>query len=132
MAQIPTIPQSHRALAEAPGVAAFTTLGASGYPQSTAIWYLLEGDVIRTSLHTSRQKYRNIAVHPQATLFWIDPANPFHTLEVRGDITIEDDTDLAFLKHMLPHYGQTLETFPAELDNRVVVTLTPRRVVTNG
>ena len=113
-----TIPASHRALAEAPGVAALTTLGADGYPQSTAIWFLLDGDVIRTSLHTSRQKYRNLVRHPQATLFLIDPANPFRTLEVRADVTLAEDSDLSLLQRLLAHYGQTLETFAAPIDNR--------------
>jgi PPOX class probable F420-dependent enzyme len=127
-----TIPASHRTLAEAPGVAALATLGADGYPQATAVWFLLDGDVIRTSLLRSRQKYRNLVRHPQATLFLIDPANPYRTLEVRGDVTLEEDTDLSLLKRLLAHYGQTLETFAAPTDNRVVLTLTPHRVVANG
>lgn len=132
MTEISTIPASHLDLAQAPGVTAFTTMGADGYPQTTAIWYLLDGDVIRTSLHTSRQKYRNAQRHPQATLFFLDPANPYRTLEVRGDVSIDDDADLTFLTRLLAHYGQTLETFPAPVDSRVVLTLTPRRVVANG
>jgi PPOX class probable F420-dependent enzyme len=126
------IPAEHRYLLEPPGVAAFTTVGADGYPQATAIWFLLDGDVVRTSLHRSRQKYRNVVNHPQATLFLIDPANPYHTLEIRGDVSLEDDGDKSFLVRLLAHYGQTLETFAAPADNRVVLTLTPRHVVANG
>jgi PPOX class probable F420-dependent enzyme len=127
-----SIPAAHRSLLEQPGVAAFTTIGADGYPQTTAIWFLLDGDVVRTSLHRSRQKLRNAQAHPQATLFVIDPANPYHTIEIRGDVTIEDAADTSFLDRLVRHYGQTLDTFRAPQDNRVVLTLTPRRVVTNG
>jgi PPOX class probable F420-dependent enzyme len=126
------IPAAHRGLLEQPGVAAFTTVGADGYPQATAIWFLLDGDVVRTSLHRSRQKFRNALNHPQATLFLIDPANPFHTVEIRGDVSVQDAEDTSFLERLLAHYGQTLETFAAPVDNRVVLTLTPRHVVTNG
>ena len=63
-----TLPDSHRDLLTAPGVALLTTNGPDGYPQSTAIWYLADEDVVRISLHTSRQKYRNLRRDPHATL----------------------------------------------------------------
>src|SRR6476660_8654401 len=90
-----TLPASHIDLLDAPGVATLSTLGPDGYPQVTAIWFMRDGDAIVTSLTTIRQKLRNIARHPQATLFLVDPANPYRTLEIRGDVTIEDDPELA-------------------------------------
>ena len=134
MTDIAAIPAAHRDLLDKPGVAAFTTVGADGYPQTTAIWFLLDGDVVRTSLHRSRQNSTRYALrHPQATLFLIDPANPtHHTVEIRGDVSVEDATDTSFLERLLAHYGRTLETFGAPVDNRVVLTLTPRHVVANG
>jgi len=127
-----TIPSSHRDLAEATGVGVLSTVGTDGVPQSTAVWYKLEGDVIRTSLHTSRQKYRNLVAHPLATLFILDPTNPYRTLEIRADATIADDADASYFESIVRHYGQDPATFPAPSDNRVILTLTPRRVVANG
>ena len=129
---IPTVPASHLALAQTPGTATFSTLGADGYPQSTAISFFPDGEVFRTSLHRTRQKYRNVVRHPHATLFLIDPADVFHTLEIRGDVSIEDDADLVYLTRQLAHYGRTLDSFGPPKENRVVLTLTPRRVVVNG
>ena len=77
---------------------AFATVGADGQPQVTAIWAMLDGDVVRTSLFKGRQKYKNLVVHPQVTLFVIDPANPYRTLEIRAVAEVTDDTDLAFLR----------------------------------
>ena len=127
-----TIPDSHRDLLAAPGVASLSTIGPSGRPQVTAIWYLLDGDVVRTSLTKARQKYANLVATPKATLFVIDPTNPYRTIEVRADVTLEDDPDLAFMGRLVGHYGTDLESIRAPKDNRVVVTLTPARVVTNG
>ncbi len=127
-----SIPSSHRDLAATPGVATLSTIGADGYPQTTAIWYLLDGDVVRTSLHKSRQKYRNLLRTPRAGLFLLDPANPYRTLEIRADATIDDDENLSFLTKLLAHYDQDLESFAAPIDQRVVVTLTPHPIVTNG
>jgi len=126
------IPSSHRDLLEAPVVGTLTTVGADGYPQSTAIWFLLDGDVVRTSLLPERQKYKNLVRHPQGTLFLVDPTNQYRTLEVRADATVDDDPELAFLDRLLAHYGTDRASFPAPTDGRIVMTLTPHHVVTNG
>jgi hypothetical protein len=48
---VPAISPSHRYLLETPHTVAFATVGADGQPQVTAIWAMLDGDVVRTSLH---------------------------------------------------------------------------------
>jgi PPOX class probable F420-dependent enzyme len=108
------------------------TLGPTGYPQVTAIWAILEGDQIVTSLAGVRQKLKNLVAHPQATVFTIDPTNPYRTLEVRGDVTIEPDPGLATLGKVLAAYGADLDSFSGPLDGRVTVTLQPVRVVALG
>ena len=132
MHRVTTFPDSHLDLLDALGVAALSTLGADGYPQATAVWFVRDGDRIVTSLTTTRQKFKNAARHPQVTLFLIDPQNPFRTVEVRGDLTSDPDPELTTPRRVLDHYGADFDTFPAPRDNRVTVTITPTRVVTNG
>jgi PPOX class probable F420-dependent enzyme len=68
------IPESHADLFRRPLVAPVTTIGADGQPQSTPVWYLVDDDgVLKTSTTTSRQKYKNLARNPRATLLIIDP-----------------------------------------------------------
>jgi PPOX class probable F420-dependent enzyme len=98
----------------------------------TAIWVIREGDVVVTSVAGMRQKLKNLRARPQATVFVIDPANPYRTLEVRGDVTIEPDPDLATLKKLLAAYGTDLESFAGPLEGRVTVTLHPARAVASG
>jgi PPOX class probable F420-dependent enzyme len=129
---VPSISPSHRDLLETPHTVALATVGADGQPQVTAIWAMLDGDVVRTSLTKSRQKYKNLLAHPQVTLFVIDPQNPFRTLEVRATAEITDDPDLEFLQRLLKLYGTDLENFPAPTHDRVVITLNPTRIVENG
>jgi PPOX class probable F420-dependent enzyme len=129
---VPVISPSHRDLLETPHTVALATVGASGQPQVTAIWAMLDGDVVRTSLTKSRQKYKNLVAHPQVTLFVIDPQNPFRTLEVRATAEITDDPDLEFLQRLLQLYGTDLDNFPAPTQDRVVITLKPTRIVENG
>lgn len=127
-----SIPDSHRDLIDGANVGTFSTVGKDGAPQVTALWYVADAETVALSLTTDRQKYKNAVRHPRATLFVIDPTNPFRTLEVRGDTSIEDDPELAVFERIIRHYGQDPETFPAPRDNRVVLRLTPTRVVTNG
>ncbi len=129
---MPTIPDSHRDLIEAPALASLSTVGADGSPQVTALWYIADGETVRTSLMTSRQKYKNILAHPKATLFIVDPANPMRTLEIRADATFEQDPGLKLFERIVRHYGQDPDTFPAPRDGRVVLVLTPTRVVAQG
>jgi PPOX class probable F420-dependent enzyme len=127
-----SIPASHRDLLESAKPVALATISPSGHPQVTAIWAILDGDLIVTSLAGARQKLKNLTARPQATVFVIDPANPYRTLEVRGDVTIEPDPEFETLKQVLAAYGTDLASFSGSLDGRVAVTLRPTRVVAQG
>jgi PPOX class probable F420-dependent enzyme len=127
-----SIPESHQDLAQAPLVASLSTVGADGTPQVTAIWFVVDGDAVKTSFVTARQKYMNVVAHPQATLFIIDPQNPFRTLEIRGTVDVGEDPGLELFEKVVRHYGQDPETFPAPREGRVAVTLRPTRVVAQG
>jgi PPOX class probable F420-dependent enzyme len=129
---MPEIPESHRDLIDAPGTASLSTIGPDGSPQVTALWYVADGDTVKTSLLMSRQKYKNVVAHPKATLFIIDPNNPFRTLEVRAEVSIDDDPGLALFERVVRHYGQDPDNFPAPRDGRVVLTLTPTHVIAQG
>jgi PPOX class probable F420-dependent enzyme len=121
------IPESHRDLLDSQ-VVILTTNGADGYPQSTATWFLNDDGTVKISIHRDRQKYKNLARDPKVTLFFLDGANPYRTLEVRGDASYDDDGDKSFFTRVLLHYGQDPETSEIPADNRVVVTVTPTRV----
>jgi PPOX class probable F420-dependent enzyme len=132
MPDITPIPDSHRDLLDR-RVVALSTVGASGRPQTTAVWLLVDDDgIIRTSLTADRQKTKNLIATPKATVFVIDPANQYRTLEVRCDAVVSDDPELAMMKRIVGHYGQDFDTFPAPREGRVLVELTPRRVVATG
>jgi PPOX class probable F420-dependent enzyme len=95
-----------------PSRSPIATIGPTGHPQVTAIWAFVEGENIVTSLAGVRQKLKNLEARPQATVLVIDPENPYRTLEMRGDVTIEPDPELTTLKRVLAAYGTDLESFP--------------------
>jgi PPOX class probable F420-dependent enzyme len=127
-----SIPETHRDLLDAQ-IAVLGTIGASGRPQLSAVWFLAEGDTVRVSLNTSRQKLKNLQANPAVSLLILDPANPYRYVELRGDAQIEEDPDYAFAKQVGAKYGGAdLSEHDGPGDRRMVVTIAPTRVVTWG
>jgi PPOX class probable F420-dependent enzyme len=127
------IPASHRSILEQKTVGVLSTIGPDGRPQSTAIWFLLDGDVIRTSLLETRQKVKNLQRDGRCTLFVFEEGSTYKSIEVRGDATLQPDQDRQFTHQVIRHYGQDPATFPDDLTvARYVLTLTPKRVVAFG
>ncbi len=126
-----TIPEEFAYLLEIP-VATAVTIGPKGYPQASAVWFLHEDGKVKTSLVGTNQKVANARANPKGTYIFLDPANPHKTIELRGDLAVEEDTDVAFLRRQLAKYGTTPEAFGRGIDGRVVFALTPTRVRTWG
>jgi PPOX class probable F420-dependent enzyme len=128
-----TFPESHQDLLKA-DVAILATNGRDGYPQVTAIWFLFDEDgVLKLSLNTARQKVKNLQAHPECTLFILDPATPYRTLEVRARAEITPDPDYTFAKKLGAKYGGVdLSTNDRPGETRVLVTLHPVKVNTWG
>jgi PPOX class probable F420-dependent enzyme len=126
-------PQSHQDLLKA-DVAILATIGHDGYPQVTALWFLFDDDgLIKLSLNTTRQKVKNLQAHPECTLFLLDRANPYRTLEVRARAEMRPDVDYAFAKKLGAKYGGAdLKSNDGPGERRVVVSLQPIKVNTWG
>lgn len=133
MATMIDLPNTHADLLTNPNVAVLTTVGADGQPQSTAVWFLVDDDgVLKTSITTDRQKYRNLARNPKATLFVFDPANPFRTVEVRATVELTPDPDKSLLPKFAARYHTPVEMLDIPGTERAVAVLKPQRVVTFG
>jgi hypothetical protein len=91
---------------------------------------VVDGDTAQISLVRARQNYKNVIAHPHATLFIIDPKNPFPTLEIRGTVQVAKDPDLSLFEQVFRHYGHDPATVAAPREGRVAFTLLPTRVVT--
>jgi PPOX class probable F420-dependent enzyme len=131
----PRVPDSHRDLAGAPATVGLSTVNGDGSIQTSAVWVVLDDDGrIRTSLSTARHKVRNLRRNPNATIFTIDPASPYRTLEVRAVAEIEpDDAERTGTRRIITSYGVDPASMQAQLDEeRVLVTFTPTRVIAQG
>ncbi len=124
-----TVPDSHADLLQAP-LATLATVGHDGRPQMSTVWFLAEDGAVRFSLHSNRQKTKNLQANPAIGVHIQDQANPGRYLEIRGDVRIEPDDDYAFADRVGAKYGGAdLRVMDAGRPSRMVVTVEPTRVV---
>jgi PPOX class probable F420-dependent enzyme len=124
---MPSIPDSHRYLLDS-STAVLATVGPDGRPQLSAVWFIPDGDAVKVSLNTTRQKVKNLRTNPAANLFILDLANPQKYLELRGDATLEDDPDYAFADRLGKKYNADLRQYDPPGASRVVATIVPVKV----
>ena len=124
-----TFPESHADLLRT-DVASLATVGPDGFPQVTALWFLLDDDgVIRMSLNAARQKTKNLLARPEVTLFILDRSNPRRYLEIRARADAQPDPDYAFADKVGKKYsGVDLRRMDRSGESRVVVSLHPVKV----
>jgi PPOX class probable F420-dependent enzyme len=124
---MPEIPASHRDLLGGQ-FATLATVGPDGRPQLSEVWFLADGDTVRISLNTSRQKTRNLRANPAVTVFLLDLAMPYRYLEIRGDAEITPDDDYSFADRLGAKYQSDLREHDQPGQSRVIVTIKPTRV----
>ena len=124
-------PVSHRDLLAAPLTATLTTVDPAGRPQSTAVWYLVADGQLACSNTSDRQKYKNLVGNANCSLFVIDPANAYRTLEVRAEAELTPDRDKATVRRFAEAYGVDAAMLVNEQEDRYTITLRPRRIVVN-
>jgi PPOX class probable F420-dependent enzyme len=125
-----SIPESHRDLLNEQ-VLTLGTISPSGRPQLSVVWFLAEGDAIKLSLNTARQKVKNLIANPAASVL-IAGTPPYRYLEVRGDAEITPDDDYEFADKVGAKYNADLRNMDKPGEKRVVVTIRPARVITWG
>jgi PPOX class probable F420-dependent enzyme len=81
------VPEEFHELLQSRGVAFVSTIGKRGEPQTTPLWFLWDGERVRTSLVEGRQKLRNLCRDPRISVVIAEPARPTFYLELRGTVS---------------------------------------------
>jgi len=127
------IPATHRSLIDASPIVILSTIGPTGAPQTSALWFAADDDgTIRVSLNTNRQKAKNLQANPNASLLFVDPANPYKTLEIRAIARVEPDPDYTFADVIGKKYDADLRKMDQPGESRIKVTFEPRKFLTFG
>jgi PPOX class probable F420-dependent enzyme len=124
-------PESHRDLLQT-NVGVLATQGADGYPQVTALWFVFDEGSLKLSLNTTRQKVKNLRQHAECTLFLLDPANPYRTMEIRARAEMTPDADGTAIALVNRKYGVDVRQNDRPGETRVAVTLHPVKINTWG
>jgi len=121
------IPAAFRDLAECPRVAALSTIGPDGYPQTSVVWCDLEGDAVRVNTMAGFAKERNMRRDPRVAILAYDPRRPLRSLEIRGDVVeMTADGALAHLDHLASRYaGRPVRYFGDVVASRFAATEHP-------
>jgi PPOX class probable F420-dependent enzyme len=106
------------------------TVGPGGEPHSSPVWFDWDGESIKFSLTTGRQKYRNLEKDRRISLSIIDPENDYRYVEVRGELVeVEPDSNIDFISRMAKKYiDEDRYPWHREGDERVVMVVRPVKV----
>lgn len=121
-------------LLESTALAHVATVGPNGEPQVNPVWFGWDGEHVRFSQTTTRQKFRNVKRDPRIALSIVDPGNPYRYLEIRGTVVaVEPDPDLAFINSMAKKYlGQDTYPWNRPQDERIVIVVAPEHTSQMG
>jgi PPOX class probable F420-dependent enzyme len=128
------IPEQYHDLLASTALAHIATIGPNGEPQVTPVWFGWDGEHVRFSQTTTRQKLRNLRREPRIALSIVDPTNPLRYLEIRGRVVaVEPDPELAFINRMAQKYlGRERYPWHRPGDERVVVVVEPQHTTQMG
>jgi PPOX class probable F420-dependent enzyme len=120
------VPEGYESLLNRPLFGHLATVRPDGGPQVNAMWFDWDGELLRFTHTTKRQKYRNIAANPLVSMSVIDPDNSYRFIEVRG--VVEDvvpDPAGTFYMTLNDRYSGPLTEPPADKADRVVLVVRP-------
>ena len=133
-----TIPASHRDLVECPPIAALSTLGRDGYPQTSVVWCDFDGTYVRVNTMRGFAKERNMRRDPRVTVLSYDPHRPDRYLEVRGvvvEMTEEgaaahlDELGSRYVGRPVRYFGEVVPADLAATEVPVLCRIMPTHVV---
>ena len=85
---VSSIPESLLDLASCPPVAALSTIGPDGYPQTSVVWCDFDGADIRVSTMRGFAKERNMRRDPRVAVLCFDPMDPRRALAIEGVVVV--------------------------------------------
>ena len=120
-------PKAMKKLLERPLYGHLATTRPDGTAQVSPMWFHWDGEVLRFTHTTKRQKYRNVTAHPQVAMSVIDPDNPYRYLEVRGAVEaiVPDPEGDFYMQYLNARYGGPSTQPPPDHPDRVVIVVRP-------
>ena len=113
------LPDTVKALLDAPTYVVVTTLAKDGRPHSTVMWITRDGDDVLFSTLRGRQKAKNLARDPRVSVSGYDPAKPFSYFTVEGEVTMTEEGGRELIDSLSRKYNG--DDYPVEAPDAVRV-----------
>jgi PPOX class probable F420-dependent enzyme len=127
------LPDRAKELLDACAFVVVGTVNPDGMPQTSVLWATYEGDEVLLSTIRGRQKERNWARDPRASVLILDPADPYRFVELRGTVTLSESGGVELIDRLSLAYHGRPYTGDAGTDHvRVVVRLRVEHAVVRG
>jgi PPOX class probable F420-dependent enzyme len=131
MTAVDKIPAELLPLIEEPNYGLLGTIRPDDTVQVNPMWFEFDGEVLRFTHTTYRQKYKNLQHNPAMSLVVLDPQNPLVYLELRGRlIDVVPDPEGTFYVRMGKRYGNADQQPPQDSPDRVILVMSIDRVST--
>jgi PPOX class probable F420-dependent enzyme len=109
-------------------MAHLATIGPKDEPQSSPMWFVWDGEYLKFTHTTDRQKYRNIKRDPRVSISVTDVDDPCTYAEFRGAVEkIEDDSKGDFLNTLARRYRQ--DSLCPQGEQRVILSVRVHYIV---
>jgi PPOX class probable F420-dependent enzyme len=111
-------------LLEEPNFGFLGTIRPDDTVQVNPMWFDFDGEVIRFTHTTFRQKFRNLQHNKSMSLAVFNAENPYKYLEVRGTLLeVVPDPTGAFYVTLGKRYGNADQEPPADSADRVILVM---------
>ncbi|WEG08895.1 PPOX class F420-dependent oxidoreductase [Microbacterium horticulturae] len=122
------LPAGRRHLLEEPLFGHLGTIRPDDTVQVNPMWFEFDGEHVRFTHTTKRQKYRNLQHNPSMALSVVDPDEAVRYIEVAGRlIEVVPDPEGAFYVRLQNRYGNPSTTPPPDKADRVILVMSIER-----
>lgn len=119
------IPDRARDLLTGLRIGYISTMRPDGRMSVVPVGVVREGDVLKISTLSDRQKVRNLERDPRITVCVPDPENARHYVEIRGVAELADDTDRVYIDSFARQY-MGIAKYPYDPPGAARTTITVR------
>ncbi|MFF4380453.1 PPOX class F420-dependent oxidoreductase [Kitasatospora sp. NPDC092039] len=118
-------------LLDSKSFAVVSTIQPDGSPQASVVWVKRDGDDILFSTVQGRRKHLNLVRDPRVSLVINSKDNPYEYFEARGEATLTTEGGRELIDELSHKYMGKDYGWDGPEDVRVVVRISPRKVVGN-
>ncbi|GGO87173.1 PPOX class F420-dependent oxidoreductase [Wenjunlia tyrosinilytica] len=125
------LPDTVKKLLNGQAFASVATIQPDGSPQLSIVWAKRDGDDVLFSTVAGRRKHENLERDPRLSLLLKDEADPYVYAEIRGTATMTTEGGRELIDELSRKYMGKDYAYDTPDTVRVVVRVTPRKVVGN-